>query len=186
MKTANISMFAAVLLCSFASRSPLRAQPADPGPAQPTSRGQTQPANPGQAQPGRPGQTQPTSPGRTRPASTNVSVQGDDKPWNRGVPLATREGARVVFLEGNRLFKVPLFAQAAEQYLAALTKWKHPAFYFNLAIAQLNLGQDLEARDSLEHALQHGAEPLGALEFQEAQKQLKEVERQRDTIHCAG
>ncbi|TMQ19339.1 MAG: hypothetical protein E6J91_06335 [Deltaproteobacteria bacterium] len=151
MKTANISMFAAVLLCSFASRSPLRAQPADPGPAQPTSRGQTQPANPGQAQPGRPGQTQPTSPGRTRPASTNVSVQGDDKPWNRGVPLATREGARVVFLEGNRLFKVPLFAQAAEQYLAALTKWKHPAFYFNLAIAQLNLGQLKEVERQLGH-----------------------------------
>ena len=80
-------------------------------------------------------------------------------------------------VEGNRLFKVPLFAKAAEQYTAAIGKWKHPAFYFNLAVAQLNLGQDVEARDSLEHALHYGEAALGADDFKEAQKQLRELEQ---------
>ena len=48
-----------------------------------------------------------------------------------------------VFLEGNRLFKIPLFTRAAEKYIAAIEKWTHPALYFNLALTQLNLGQDL-------------------------------------------
>ncbi|HMG21017.1 MAG TPA: hypothetical protein VK607_06855, partial [Kofleriaceae bacterium] len=59
-------------------------------------------------------------------ATTAPAVTGsDDKPWNRGVPLADRQAARDLFLEGNRLFKIPLFARAAENYAAALRKWKH-------------------------------------------------------------
>ncbi|HEX2690676.1 MAG TPA: hypothetical protein VHN14_28865 [Kofleriaceae bacterium] len=86
-------------------------------------------------------------------------------------------------MEGNRLFKIPLFGRAAEQYTAALRQWKHPAFYFNLALAQLNLGKDVEAHDSLEQALKYGEEPLGAERFQEAKKQLQEVERQLGRLH---
>src|SRR3954466_15049354 len=101
----------------------------------------------------------------------------DDMPWNRGVAVATRSQAREVFLEGNRLFKIPLFSQAVEKYGEALDKWKHPAFYFNLAIAELNLGQYLEARDHLVRAMAYGADPLRADRFDEAKKQLVEVER---------
>ncbi len=108
--------------------------------------------------------------------SAPTVVDGDDKPWNRGVPTESRETARALFLEGNRLFKIPLFSKAAEKYSAALATWKHPAFYFNLALAQLNLGQDVEARDNLEQALKQGEEPLGAEQFNEAKKQLQEVE----------
>ena len=116
----------------------------------------------------------------------SLVMGGDDRPWNHGVPLATREAARQVFLEGNRLFRVPLFARAAEQYAVALKTWKHPAFYFNLAVAQLNLGQDVEARDSLVRALQQGAEPLGDEQYREAQNQLAELEHQlgRIRIDC--
>jgi tetratricopeptide (TPR) repeat protein len=99
-------------------------------------------------------------------------------PWSQGVAAEERQAARKLFLEGNRLFRVPLFAKAAEQYAAALSKWKHPAFYFNLALAQLNLGKEIEAHESLEHALEHGEKPLGAEQFEEAQKQLAEVKRQ--------
>jgi hypothetical protein len=97
-----------------------------------------------------------------------------------------REAAREVFLEGNRLFKIPLFAQAVEKYTEALGTWKHPAFYFNLALAQLNLGQEVEAHGSLEQAMKYGAEPLGADELQEARKQLLEVEQRlgRLRISC--
>lgn len=111
-----------------------------------------------------------------QPVSAQVSVDGNDKPWNRGVPLATREAAMKLFLEGNRLFNIPVYTRAAEKYIAALAMWKHPAFYFNLAITQLNLGQDLEARDNLESALRYGQQVLEADRYQEAQKQLKEVE----------
>lgn len=111
-----------------------------------------------------------------QPASAQVSVDGNDKPWNRGVPLTTREAAKDLFLEGNRLFNIPVYTRAAEKYLAALAMWKHPAFHFNLAITQLNLGQDVEARDSLEQAVRHGEEPLGPEQFKEARRQLHDVE----------
>lgn len=115
-----------------------------------------------------------------------VAVIGsDDKPWNRGVPVETRQAARDLFLEGNRLFRVPLFAQAAEKYSAALARWKHPAFYFNLALAQLNLGLEVEAHDNLGHAVEHGEASLGADEFREAQKQLHDVERQLGRIQIS-
>jgi hypothetical protein len=117
--------------------------------------------------------------------SAPLLSDGEDKPWNTGVSRENREAARALFLEGNRLFRVPLFAQAAAQYIAALTTWKHPAFYFNLALAQLNLGQEVEARDNLEKALQHGEEPLGAEQFAEAQKQFQQVARQLGRIRVA-
>lgn len=125
-----------------------------------------------------------------QPVSAQVSVDGNDKPWNRGVPLATREAAKKLFLEGNRLFDIPVYIRAAEKYIAALAMWKHPAFYFNLGLARLNLGQDVEARDSLEQALKHGPEPLGAERFREAQEQLQDLERKlgrlRITCPTAG
>ncbi len=102
---------------------------------------------------------------------------GDHEPWNRGVAPEVRDAAREVFLEGNRLFKIPLFAQAVEKYTEALGKWEHPAFYFNLALAQLNLGQHVEAHESLERAMKHGPAPLGEDELREARKQLLELER---------
>jgi hypothetical protein len=110
---------------------------------------------------------------------------GENMAWNKGVPQATREAARAVFLEGNRLFKIPLFSQAVEKYTEALDKWKHPAFYFNLAIAEINLSQYLEAREHLERAMQYGPEPLRADRFQEARNQLVEVQRHLGRIHVA-
>ncbi len=121
--------------------------------------------------------------GEQRPADDEAIVIDDpDRPWSQDVPVESRSAARALFLEGNRLFWVPLFSRAAERYTAALALWKHPAFYFNLALAQLNLGQDVEARDSLERALAHGEAPLGAKLFQEGQRRLAEVKRQLGRI----
>jgi hypothetical protein len=114
--------------------------------------------------------------------AASITLEGDNAPWNRGVPVADREAARELFLEGNRLFKIPLFTKAAEKYTAAIEQWKHPAFYFNLALTQLNLGQDLEAHDNLEQALKYGKQPLGVEEYTEARKQLEELERQLSHI----
>jgi hypothetical protein len=126
--------------------------------------------------------------GTAAPAAVGgaVAAGSENEPWNRGVSEATREAARQVFLEGNRLFKIPLFAQAVEKYTEAIGKWRHPAFYFNLALAQLNLGQDVEAHDSLVEATRYGAAPLGVAELQEAKKQLAEIERRlgRLAVSC--
>jgi hypothetical protein len=81
----------------------------------------------------------------------------DDMPWNKGVADETRAAARVAF----------------------------PAFYFNLALAEINLGQYLDARDNLERAIAYGAEPLRADRFEEATKQLAEVQRHLGRIHVS-
>lgn len=112
-----------------------------------------------------------------------ITAEGDDKPWNKGVSPESREAARSLFLEGNEHFLLPEYAQAVEKYVAALAKWKHPAFYFNLALAQLNLGRELEAHENLQKAVQQGQEPLGAIPFREAQKQLEDLERQLGRVH---
>jgi tetratricopeptide (TPR) repeat protein len=119
------------------------------------------------------------------PITIGGAIEGEDKPWNHGVPIATRQTARELFLEGNRLFYIPLYTRAAEKYLAALDRWKHPAFYFNLALTQLNLGQQAEAHDNLQRAIQQGEEPLGPLQFREARKQLDELEQQLGRIRVS-
>jgi hypothetical protein len=115
-------------------------------------------------------------------------IENDDRtPWNTSVTPEARDAARQAFLEGNRLFHIPLFSRAAEKYTEALSKWKHPVFYFNLAITQINLGQYPEAHRNLDSALAFGAEPLGAEQAREARKQLDEIERHlgRIQIRCA-
>lgn len=152
MNTANRwLLFGALIAGLVHGRSPLQAQPAG------------EPAPTGEA-----------------PAESDDEVEAEDsnKPWSRGVSLEERKAARALFLEGNRLSRIPLYAKAVDQYLAALAKWKHPAFYFNMAIAQLNLGKEVEAHESLLQALAYGAAPLGPERFQEAQKQLQEVRQQ--------
>jgi hypothetical protein len=126
------------------------------------------------------------SPAHAQSPAAPVKIEGDDWPWNRGIPVADRKAARDLFLEGNRLFNIPLYTRAAEKYIAALGKWNHPAFHFNLALTEINLGQEVEARQNLEQALKHGEEPLGPDRFKEAQKQLQELEHQlaRIRITC--
>ena len=110
---------------------------------------------------------------------------GENMPWNKGITEDTRTAARAVFLEGNRLFKIPLFSQAVEKYTEAISKWRHPAFYFNLAIAQINLSDYLEARENLEEAMKYGPDPLREDRFQEAKKQLVEVEHHLGRIRVS-
>lgn len=112
----------------------------------------------------------------------SFDLEAPDKPWSQGVSLESRKAAQALFMEGNRLFKIPLFAKAAEKYAAALDKWKHPAIYLNLAIAQINSGQEVEAYSNLERALQHGKEPFGEEQFHEIQQQLEDVKRQLSRI----
>jgi hypothetical protein len=95
-----------------------------------------------------------------------------------GVPAETQEAAREIFLQGNVLIKDTLFAKAATKYREAIAMWQHPAFYFNLAIAQLALDQPIEAHHSLEQALRYGEAPLGARRYRQARIHLQRLDRE--------
>lgn len=101
-----------------------------------------------------------------------------DGPWMKGVTAETQEAAREIFLQGNALIKDTLFAKAAGKYKEAIALWQHPAFYFNLAIAQLALDQPIEAHGSLEQALRHGEKPLGEQRYRQAKSHLQRLDRE--------
>lgn len=84
-----------------------------------------------------------------------------DRAWFQNTSLEQRQEARALFLEGNRLMRVPAFLEAARAYRKAIAVWDHPAIYFNLAIAQINLAKPTDAYASLQEGTRHGAGPLG-------------------------
>lgn len=90
---------------------------------------------------------------------TEMETAGEE-PWSRGIERDVRVQARELFGEGNQLLIEGLFAQAASKYEEALHLWPHPAIYFNLAIAQINLVQLIAAYESLERAIAYGPAPL--------------------------
>ena len=183
MRKSQLCMFLGIMILGLLhGPAPLRAQPA----SELVSTG-------GNSEP-----LEPAPPAEADDNSTRAAAESDlpkdepmvsdetDKPWSQGVTAEERRAARQLFREGNRMFRLPLYAKAVELYTAALSKWKHPAFYFNLAIAQLNLGKEIEARENLQHALKYGEQGLAEEEFREAHKQLKELERQlgRIRVRC--
>lgn len=106
-------------------------------------------------------------------ARSNIS-----QPWVEGIPRATRIEANRIFLAGNALMREGLFARATEKYHEALGLWDHPRFHFNLAIAQLNLGQPIAAHDSLQRAVRYGDAPFGRDKLEQAQSFLALLQSQ--------
>ena len=111
----------------------------------------------------------------------------EPKPWSRDVPRYLRLLAMQHLREGNRLINIPLFDNAAESYRAAIRLWPHPAFYFNLAIAQINLVQPAEAYLSLERALAYGARALAPGDLAQAENYHRRLSGQLGhiAIECA-
>lgn len=94
------------------------------------------------------------------------------RPWSDGVPLEKRQRAYELFKEGNGIIKEGFFGKAAEKYKEALTLWEHPAFHYNLGIAQMNLDQLIDAYERFLAARKHGARPITREKFDQAQKYL--------------
>jgi hypothetical protein len=116
-------------------------------------------------------------PGVARGQSAELE-EGADKPWAAGISMEQRQAARDIFLAGNKLFNEALFGKAAEKYKQALALLPHPFIHYNLAVAQINLGQHLEAYRSLQSALQYGGEHLGQAKHEQAQRYLAMLEKQ--------
>lgn len=111
----------------------------------------------------------------TAASSASTGAGGEDEPWNRGVSIAQRRAARQMFLQANDSARRRYFATAASRYKRAFQLWPHPAFAYNLALAQRQLDQPVEAHANLERAIAHGAAPLAG-RYDQAQQQIAEIE----------
>ncbi|WP_428268365.1 hypothetical protein [Haliangium sp.] len=103
-------------------------------------------------------------------------------PWARDIPIATRKRAYRFFLAGNELLKQALFRLGADKYREALQRWEHPAFYFNLGVAQMNLDQIIDAYHSFQSSRVHGPRPVGQEKYEQAEYYLKVLGNQLATI----
>jgi len=112
----------------------------------------------------------------------------DVRPWATGVTQADQDAALQLFAQANGDLRDALFPKAADEYRQALTHWKHPAIYYNLALALVNLDQPVEMYDALTKAMAYGPAPLDEDKFERARgykilvgKQLAHVELTCDT-----
>jgi hypothetical protein len=83
-----------------------------------------------------------------------------ERPWSYGVSAEQKAEALTLYSEGNAMFVDSDHIGAAEKYRAALSVWKHPKIYGNLATAYIYLDKPVEALLALEQALAFGAEPF--------------------------
>ena len=105
-----------------------------------------------------------------------------ERPWAVGVPPEKQRQALKKFQEGNTQLNDGLFPAAVKLYREALKDWEHPAIYYNLALALLNLDQPIEVYESLQKAIQYGAAPLEKDKFDHAKEYLLLVEKQIATV----
>jgi hypothetical protein len=129
------------------------------------------------------------APGRARastpdPVPTLDTTKG--QPWLENASREDQEAAHALFLSANADLKKSFVQQAAEKYSQALERWKHPAIHYNLALAQMKLGQLLEVHQNLEAAIRYGPAPLDPQKFERAReyKTLVEGQLARVEILC--
>jgi hypothetical protein len=121
------------------------------------------------------------TPQNNEKAGTNESLQngGDVRPWAQGVSQAEQKAALELFHDGNLNLNDGLFAKAADKYREALKHWNHPAIHYNLALAQMNLDQPIEAYDNMQAAVKYGEAPLQSKDkFDNAKQYILLLEKQ--------
>lgn len=137
-----------------------------------------QPAAQPQPAPDAPKKDAPPAPGEKADTSENLQKGGDNRPWAAGVSKEQQGKALITFREGNAQLNDGLFARASETYKNALNFWKHPAIYYNLALALMNLDQPIDAYQSLEKAIVYGPAPLDKDKFEHAKEYMLLLEKQ--------
>jgi hypothetical protein len=155
-------------------------------------REQREPGAPGEPQGSQPGETSEQA--RTPPGDPDNAVTEEeqriltdlaetkDRPWTEGVPLEKRQRAYERFLDGNDDIREAFFGKAADKYKEALALWEHPAFHYNLGIAQMNLDQPIEAYARFLAARKHGPEPITDEKYRLTQKYLDTLRKQLGEI----
>ncbi|ACY13210.1 hypothetical protein [Haliangium ochraceum] len=117
--------------------------------------------------------------------ATYEDVDAAALPWVRGVPRAVRLEAHRLFLEGNEDLGEGLFRRAGEKFRAALALWDHPAFHYNLGVAQMNLDQIIDAYRSFQRARRFGSRPIGRDKFDQAANHIRVLGNQLAAIEIA-
>jgi len=121
-------------------------------------------------------------------AGSNESLQngGDVRPWAQGVSQPEQQQALKLFHDGNVSLNDGLFAKAADSYREALKHWDHPAIHYNLALAQMNLDQTIEAYDNMQAAVKYGEAPLQSKDkFDNAKQYVVLLEKQVASVSVA-
>ncbi len=127
----------------------------------------------------------PSLPKTDEKAGKDESLQNGasgERPWAQGVPPEKQRIALKKFQEGNQQLNDGLFPAAVKLYREALKDWEHPAIYYNLALALLNLDQPIEVYESLQKAIKYGSAPLEKDKFDHAKEYLLLVEKQIATV----
>jgi tetratricopeptide (TPR) repeat protein len=113
-------------------------------------------------------------------AGSEESLQqgGDHRPWAAGISVERQKQALLEFREGNTLLNQGLFARASDTYRKALVTWPHPAIHYNLALAQMNLDQPIEAFENFGKAIVFGDAPLEKDKLEHAKEYMLLLEKQ--------
>ena len=128
------------------------------------------------------------TPQNNEKAGTNETLQngGDVRPWAQGVSASEQQAALKLFHDGNVSLNSGLFAKAADNYRAALKHWDHPAIHYNLALAQMNLDQTIDAYDNMQAAVKFGQAPLQSKDkFDNAKQYIVLLEKQVASVSVA-
>ena len=120
-------------------------------------------------------------------AGNDESLQqgGQNRPWAVGVSPDRQKAALGLFREGNGLLNQGLFARASETYLKALQSWPHPAIHYNLALAQMNLDQPIEAYENFSKSIAFGEAPLEKDKLEHAKEYMLLLEKQIANIEVS-
>jgi tetratricopeptide (TPR) repeat protein len=107
-----------------------------------------------------------------------LQAGGNNRPWAAGISTERQQQALLQFREANALLNQGLFARAADTYRKALVTWPHPAIHYNLALAQMNLDQPIEAFENLQKAIVYGESPLEKDKLEHAKEYMLLLEKQ--------
>jgi hypothetical protein len=133
-----------------------------------------------------PAPPEPKGPATGEKAGHDESLKGGyNRPWAAGISIDRQKRALVEFREANAQLNDGLFARASETYRKALTTWPHPAIHYNLALAQMNLDQPIEAFENFQAAIIYGDAPLQKDKLEHAREYMMLLEKQLASIEVS-
>ncbi len=118
------------------------------------------------------------TPGEKAGNDESLENGGDNRPWAAGISPDRQKAALGLFREGNGLLNDGLFGRASEVYRKALVSWPHPAIHYNLALAEMNLDQPIEAFENFQKAIMYGDAPLEKDKLEHAKEYMLLLEKQ--------
>jgi len=127
----------------------------------------------------------PGNPGEKAGNDESLEHGGGNRPWAVGISPQRQQQALVVFRQGNQQLNDGLFARASETYRKALEAWPHPAIHYNLALAQMNLDQPIEAYENFTKAIAYGDAPLAKDKLEHAKDYMLLLDKQIATIEVS-